>query len=673
MKRIHLSLLSVLTAASLLLPGLTARAYVDVYPPTVDVVRPTTGVAGTAVSYYAAYNDDTGVTICMLLEGGVSLGNMALGGGTATLSLSLTAGIHNLQVKCNDAAGNWGSGEITPVTISTAGTVGSVTPTSAFSGIATTMSATYGGFNAPYTAHGCWLVVDGSTVYPEMTLSSGPDSVSGTASKSYTFASNGTYTVRVSCLENGGSYKVGADTTITVSTAADITGPTVGTVSPTSAVAGVSVAYSATYNDAVGVTQCQLMDGVTVFSPMTLSAGTASYSVMLSVGTHNLQVKCSDAAGNTGNGTPTTVLVSAAGGDVTAPSVGSVLPTTAVLGVAGNMYANYSDAVGVTSCTVYIDGAGTSGYLSGTALGGQGYISWLPTTLGAHTLHIDCRDAAGNTGIGPSTTVTVSAAATTDLTVPNVGNVFMNYDSPVAGSLVYFYVNATDNVGVSSCRLVLDGSDAGIMSLGASGSYQLAYTFSSSGSDTSHSAVARCYDAAGNSGASVGTRYFTVTRSPATGTISTGALIKLACPTGAAADHPCKAVYYVGSDAKRHAFSNSKVYFTWYANFSSVQDVSASAMSSYALGRNVTYRPGIRMVKFTTVNTVYAVTRGGLLRPIASEAIARVLYGTNWNQQIDDIGDAFYTNYTFGASINNASDYSPAGESAAITTVDANF
>src|SRR3989338_1136969 len=143
------------------------------------------------------------------------------------------------------------------------------------------------------------------------------------------------------------------------------------------------------------------------------------------------------------------------------------------------------------------------------------------------------------------------------------------------------------------------------------------------------------------------------------GTAVQGSLIKLACSANATVNDPCKAVYYFATDGKRHAFTNDKVYFTWYTDFSTVKEVSADFMASLALGKNVTYRPGVKMVKFQTVATVYVVAKGGVLRPIASEAVAQALYGSDWNKKIDDISDVFYNNYTFGAMISSQADYSP--------------
>jgi hypothetical protein len=141
-----------------------------------------------------------------------------------------------------------------------------------------------------------------------------------------------------------------------------------------------------------------------------------------------------------------------------------------------------------------------------------------------------------------------------------------------------------------------------------------------------------------------------------------GKLLKTICPELAAADHPCRAVYYIGRDGKRHAFPNSRVFFTWYGGFDSVEEVAQDRLSSYMLGANVTYRAGVRMVKFTTDPKVYAVARGSLLRWVKTEELARGFYGDDWNKKIDDIPDAFYTNYTIGTEINSLTEYSPTAE-----------
>jgi photosystem II stability/assembly factor-like uncharacterized protein len=157
------------------------------------------------------------------------------------------------------------------------------------------------------------------------------------------------------------------------------------------------------------------------------------------------------------------------------------------------------------------------------------------------------------------------------------------------------------------------------------------------------------------------------------GEATAGDLIKMICPDSALADHPCKAVYFLSEDGKRHAFPNEKVFFTWYLGFQNVVDVSAEFLSARPLGKNVTYHPGKRMVKFQSVPTVYAVEKGGVLRAISSEQVAEDLYGATWNQQIDDISDSFFGNYTFGSDVTSSDLYDRLAQEASVTGLGENF
>ncbi|HTK05299.1 MAG TPA: phosphodiester glycosidase family protein [Candidatus Eisenbacteria bacterium] len=150
-----------------------------------------------------------------------------------------------------------------------------------------------------------------------------------------------------------------------------------------------------------------------------------------------------------------------------------------------------------------------------------------------------------------------------------------------------------------------------------------------------------------------------------------GDLIKIACPAGSGASHPCRAVYYFGADAKRHAFPNDKAYFTWYADFNGVKTLTDAAMAAIPLGGNVTYRPGIKMVKFPSIDKVYAIDLGGQLRWIQTEDAAKTLYGNEWNKNVDDVNEAFFTDYRSGADIVTASAFSPTAARDAAPSIDA--
>jgi len=111
------------------------------------------------------------------------------------------------------------------------------------------------------------------------------------------------------------------------------------------------------------------------------------------------------------------------------------------------------------------------------------------------------------------------------------------------------------------------------------------------------------------------------------------------------------AVYYCGVDGKRYVFPHLNIYLSWYADFSTVVTVTSEKLAAIPLGGNVTYRPGVRMVKLQTDPKVYAVARGGVLRWVVSDAVAVELYGAQWAQRIDDLSDAFFVNYNVGDSM----------------------
>lgn len=143
------------------------------------------------------------------------------------------------------------------------------------------------------------------------------------------------------------------------------------------------------------------------------------------------------------------------------------------------------------------------------------------------------------------------------------------------------------------------------------------------------------------------------------GTIGQRSLVKLACPPESRLDHPCRAVYWAGSDGKRYAFPNEAVYRTWYPDFSTVRIVDPEALAAIPLGGLVTHRPGVRPVKLPSSPRVYAVDRRATLRWITSEAVARSLFGPTWNRQVIDLPEWLFTTYRIGAPVERASDFNP--------------
>lgn len=144
-------------------------------------------------------------------------------------------------------------------------------------------------------------------------------------------------------------------------------------------------------------------------------------------------------------------------------------------------------------------------------------------------------------------------------------------------------------------------------------------------------------------------------------TLSPGDLIKASGP----------AVYYYSQDGKRLVFPNENTYKTWYADFSQVKTITDVELAAITMGGNVTYKPGMRLVKIISDAKVYAVAAGGALRHITTEAIATGLYGTDWNTKVDDVPVGFFSNYRIDSPITNVADYAPAQNTQQATSIDA--
>lgn len=129
------------------------------------------------------------------------------------------------------------------------------------------------------------------------------------------------------------------------------------------------------------------------------------------------------------------------------------------------------------------------------------------------------------------------------------------------------------------------------------------------------------------------------------------------------------AVYYFGKDGFRYVFPNDKTYFTWYSNFDDVKWLKDNDLGKIQIGGNVTYKPGIKMVKINSDPKTYAVGQNGTLHWVTSEEVAIALYGSSWNTMIDDVPDAFFSNYNVGGEIEVAGDFVPSEETASVDDI----
>lgn len=125
-------------------------------------------------------------------------------------------------------------------------------------------------------------------------------------------------------------------------------------------------------------------------------------------------------------------------------------------------------------------------------------------------------------------------------------------------------------------------------------------------------------------------------------------------------------VYYVTSKGKKLAFPDEQTYFSWYADFRTVQAVSDASLAALPLAGYATMRPGSKLVKVKGVAKVYAISRGEILRWVKTEAVAKTLYGDAWNHEVVTLPTAQFQAFRLGEDITNGSQYSVQAEQAAV-------
>ena len=133
------------------------------------------------------------------------------------------------------------------------------------------------------------------------------------------------------------------------------------------------------------------------------------------------------------------------------------------------------------------------------------------------------------------------------------------------------------------------------------------------------------------------------------------------------------AVYYYAADGFRYVFPNAKTYKSWFIDFSEVITVSDQDLAKIPLRDNITYRPGVRMVKIQSNPKVYAVGKGGKLKWVKTEALAEKLYGADWNKKIDDIPVTFFVNYEEDEPIEDETEYDAETEMSETLTINGNI
>ncbi len=412
----------------------------DTTPPTVALVRPTTGdsVSG-SVEIEAALVDDRGVTeATYAVDGGTSRPLTLAADGTATAtwdSSSVADGEHSLVVSASDAAGNTETATAR-LTVANGDTTPPSTPTN-LRAVSLKSDSVGMAWDAATDATGVTEYVvtrDGSQLW------TGP----GTKVTDSTAAASTSYTYSVTARDAAGNTSP-ASAELTVSTPAltDTVPPT--TPELTAVASGADAALSWTEaTDDTGVAGYRVLRGATLIS--TVDAATRAYTdPSVEQGrSHRYTVEAFDLAGNTSQPSTAQDLTLPDATAPTAPASTSAFEQPLLGGVSVNWQAS-TDNVAVSGYSVYRDGTAlgtvtTPGFIDQTAASGTTYV-----------YTVEAYDAAGN--VSAAGTAQFTTADTVAPTAP------LQPSASLTGSIVNLsWPAATDDVGVRGYRVLRDGS-----------------------------------------------------------------------------------------------------------------------------------------------------------------------------------------------------------------------
>lgn len=400
----------------------------------------------------------------------------------------------------------------------------------------------------------------------------------------------------------------------------------------------------------------------------------------LSDGQYTVRVRAVDSQGLAGPDIVVTFYV-----DTIAPNVSNPTPSSVTTGQLTTVSTTVTDTTsGIKLCRLLINNV-DQGTMSQVGNSQEYTRTYNFVTADTYNVRAKCTDNAGNERYSATTSVTASSSNVTppSNTTPSASMSYLNANPTqgVANNTTNVLVTVTVRnssgqmlanklVSLSTSRPNSDSISVIANTTNDLGQATF-YVRSSAVGTSTYTAVV-----GGSSVGSIGVSFTSVVvnnSDPAPSFPSPGSLVKLGCPSGADANHICRAVYFVTADGKRHAFPNAKIYASWYPDFSGVITVSAETMASMQLGKNVTYRPGVRMIKFVTSPTVYVIGKNGKLHAIVSEMIAKGLYGNSWNKKIDDLSDAFLGDYWFSNDLNSTSQFTPFSETDSVPTPLYNF
>ena len=378
----------------------------DTNPPGVAVSSPAAGsIVSNSVTINVTASDNVGVTSVKCFLDGLCVGtNTSAPASFSWDTTGWTNGSYTLQAQAYDAAGNVGTSSSVNVTVqnpvpdTTPPAVAVTAPTNG-STLTTTVTVSVSATdNVGVTLVKCYL--NGVCV---ATNTGAPASFIWDT----TGYANGAYSLQATAYDAAGNSGSSPVVNVTVQNPVpDTTPPTAQILSPANGatLAGInSVNVSA--SDNVGVTKVEwYLDGGMAGSSAS-SSPAFSWDTTKSInGTHSLQAKAYDAAGNIGSSALVSVAVQNLVPDTTPPSVQITSPgnSATLTSKTTKVYVVASDNVGVTRVDLTVDGKffATSSSATPTFSWNTGKIA-----KGAHTLQSTAYDGAGNTNRSAVVTV----------------------------------------------------------------------------------------------------------------------------------------------------------------------------------------------------------------------------------------------------------------------------
>ncbi|MBN1325889.1 hypothetical protein JW977_02830 [Candidatus Falkowbacteria bacterium] len=116
-------------------------------------------------------------------------------------------------------------------------------------------------------------------------------------------------------------------------------------------------------------------------------------------------------------------------------------------------------------------------------------------------------------------------------------------------------------------------------------------------------------------------------------------------------------VYYYAADGKRYVFPDTNTYQSWFGPIS-IEDLNTyDLLKLYEtpLGGNVTCRPGTLLKTITDPNT-YIVIGNGHIKAVDNKILDQV-FDKNWQKNVIDIANYYFTNYKVDKPIENLSEF----------------